>query len=350
MGKWEAPVESAGISALQFGSFGNVYGEDDSANSGVSASQVGTNPSAAPWTGIHSEDKTNMWGTASEQSLDMSGSLFAQQGSSSANKVEAPASSTAAAATASTAAGAAAPNTAAGGLQSPTIPIVQSLPSSGRTDNISEDENFRTASATRYFVVAEAEFERIICDNLSRTCYEALISTNPTYYPLVNYKNTATTTMDWDVCKAKLLRHLPPPIVEALIEHIDPAAVFILRVGQGYLSQHQLSRVRILLTDPLRRFSVRNFSVHLATALRHDIFAGEEHPPVENEGGNPGFDYVVLAVDLAEEFLVVLDAMRQEIRETVGDIPEGAEGEGFIMDRSGAVVNIRQPYNIFSGV
>lgn len=102
MGKWEAPVEAAEIgAAFQFGSFGssNVYGEDDSANSGVSASQVGTNPSAAPWTGLHSaEDSSssnsktsNVWGASSEQSLDISSGLFSAQQtavSSSANKVD----------------------------------------------------------------------------------------------------------------------------------------------------------------------------------------------------------------------------------------------------------------------
>jgi hypothetical protein len=81
MGKWEAPVEASEMTAFQFGSFGNAY--DDSANNGVSASQVGTNPAATPWTGsVLSEDKTstNVWG-APEPNLDMSGGLFSQQAS-----------------------------------------------------------------------------------------------------------------------------------------------------------------------------------------------------------------------------------------------------------------------------
>jgi len=86
MGKWEAPVEAAEMSAFQFGSFGNAY--DDAANNGVSASQVGTNPAATPWTGLH-EDKpasTNVWGApaAAEPTLDMSNSLFQQSSTSSA--------------------------------------------------------------------------------------------------------------------------------------------------------------------------------------------------------------------------------------------------------------------------
>lgn len=92
MGKWEAPVE-AERSAFQFGSFGvNAYGEDDGVNGGVSASQVGTNPSAAPWTGLHSTEEkvvSNVWGTAgADQSLDMSSGLFAQQSSTTSKALE----------------------------------------------------------------------------------------------------------------------------------------------------------------------------------------------------------------------------------------------------------------------
>ena len=87
MGKWDAPVDGSEISTFQFGSFNNSFGED-SASSTVSASQVGTNPSATPWTGLHtSEDKTtNVWGAPSEQSLDMSAGLFPQQTTTGTNK------------------------------------------------------------------------------------------------------------------------------------------------------------------------------------------------------------------------------------------------------------------------
>lgn len=81
MGKWDTPVESAEMASFQFGSFGNAY--EDSTNNGVSASQVGTNPAAAPWTGsLHSEDKSssgNVWGAPAETNLDMSSGLFSQQ-------------------------------------------------------------------------------------------------------------------------------------------------------------------------------------------------------------------------------------------------------------------------------
>jgi hypothetical protein len=86
MGKWGAN-EAAEIGSFQFGSFGNAY--DDSANNGVSASQVGTNPAAAPWTGLHTSDdkavSTNVWGAPAEPSLDMSAGLFAQQSAASSS-------------------------------------------------------------------------------------------------------------------------------------------------------------------------------------------------------------------------------------------------------------------------
>jgi hypothetical protein len=149
----------------------------------------------------------------------------------------------------------------------------------------------------------------------------------------------------------------PKPVVDDVLGSVDPTAVFIFKEGGEFMNRMLLFDIKMALRDPLqRRLRMREMHRETNWKLPDDVPGDQTAVLVEAVSGPPDYVAVFIRVDYAKADQLYMDAMREQLVETLGaQIPEGSEIPGFLVDHileddfdpAKSVVGVCLPYAIF---